>query len=54
MQPAATRGRPVRFGVPIGMRAMDQAREPRASNLERNLVMGFRPAESAYSPSIDG
>lgn len=42
-QPAKVRGRRVRFGVPIGMRAMDQARNPRARNPERVLMMGFRP-----------
>lgn len=54
MQPAEAWGRPVRFGVPIGMRAMHQARDPRACNPERVLMMGLRPEESAYSPSIDG
>ncbi len=54
MQPAEARCRLVGFGVPIGMRAMDQARDPRANNPERALMMGFRPEEAAYSPSIDG
>lgn len=54
MQPAEARGRQVRCEVPIGMRARDQVRNPRASNPERVLMMGFRPEESACSPSIDG
>ena len=54
MQPAAAWGRPVRFGVPIGIRAMDRAHNPCASNPERVLMMGFRPEESVYLPSIDG
>ena len=54
MQPSEAWGRPVRFGVPMGMRAMDRAHNLCASNPERVLMMGFRPEESAYSLSIDG
>ena len=53
MQLAEAQARQAGSGASIGTRSMDRVRTPRARNPERILMMGFRPEESACSPSID-